>query len=75
MQETSDLYLAAAMKAAGVALDTIRRDKQRAVFVFTTTIDSLSAAYYRGDLTLSARLYADEIRGLKAAIAGGWAGR
>ncbi len=68
--ELTDLYAAAAMATAGLAVARIDRRNGRAVFVFLPD-DRLAGAlqdYYRGALSVPARSYADAIRGLKAAI-------
>ncbi len=66
----TDLYLAAALATAGLAVARIDRRGGRAVFTFAAD-DRLAGTvqdYYRGGLSLPARSYADAIRGLKAAI-------
>ncbi len=67
---TQDINLAAALLAAEWPLNRIERHNDRAHFVFLAPRSILSDTiedYFSGRLMVPARLFADHVRGLKAA--------
>jgi len=64
---TSDLYYAAFLKTAGVALQGTEKEGSRVVFVFEAgdTLKELKAQYFNRTAKVAALSYADDIKAMK----------
>ena len=67
---TSDLYLAAYFKVAGVPFIGITREENRAFFMFDAQdgLDDLKIQYFNNVSKVPARQYAEEIKAFKAMV-------
>jgi len=70
---TSDLYLAAYFKVAGVPFTGITREENRAFFMFDAAdgLDDLKLQFFNNISKVAARPYAEEIKAFKALVHSG----
>jgi len=70
---TSDLYLAAYLKVAGVEFQGITREEKRAFFMFADQegLDDLKLQFFNNISKVAARPYAEEIKAFKALVHSG----
>ena len=72
LYEANDLYLTAALLVAGHRLAGQRRQRGRLVFDFAPgpELSATITSYYGGQLQVSARGYADQLRALRGLVGG-----
>lgn len=70
---TSDIYLAAYLKIAGVDFQGVTHEGTRAFFLFENQegLDEIKQAFFAGTSKVPARAYAEEIKAFKSMVYGG----